>query len=481
MHGGDSAEAARALKKINIQLQGNVQSCLELACNYAACGAWDEVVELLSRNVDATPDKNHVNPMIYYYLAFACKQKGDADASRQYRELAGKMSRDYCFPFRVESIDVLRSAIAANPNDARAHYYLGNLLYNIQPLQAIAAWERSRQLEPKFATVHRNLGLAYTRVQRCYEKGVASLQDAFALNPGDPVVLAEFDQVAELAEVDPAERLAVFDKNAATSAKRDDARLAHVYLCVLMGQYDRALELLAERHFRRWEGEHGPHAMYVDAHLLRGHEFLAAGNIQEAEKHFLAALEYPDNFETGRPLKGGEKAAEIYWLLGVTAEAAGRPGEAKHRFEQVLTARRDLPEIRYYRALAMDKLGNKEAAEKMLDDLIHAGTEWINDLKTGPRFNFFAIFGGHPSVSKQTADAHYLIGLGYLGKGQLEKAAKELQEAVSWNMSHVSARTVLERLQKETSTVNRNVPSNTSAMGFAKDAIEQDNSLSSRP
>lgn len=359
------------------------------------------------------------------------------------------MSRDYCFPFRVESIDLLRYAIATNPDDARANYYLGNLLYNLQPNKAIAAWERARELDPKFVTVHRNLGLAYANIQNEYAKGVASLRKAFSINPSDPVVLNDFEAVANLASVDTAKRLAIFDENAATSAKRDDSRLAHVNLCVLQGQYDRALELLAERHFRRWEGSDGPHAMYVKAHLLRGREYLATKQFGKAKKHFSAALEYPENFETGRSVKGGKRDAEVHWLLGVTAEALGQADAAKRRFEKVLLAKKN-PFMEYYRALARKKLGDKVAAEKMFDGLICAGNEDLKQIaEIGPRFNFFSTFGHLPSVPKQTANAHYLIGLGYLGKRQYKKAEKKFQEAISWNSNHMDARTYLATLQRK--------------------------------
>ena len=38
---------------------------------------------------------------------------------------------------------VLERASAADPTDPRAPFYLGNLLYDLQPDRAIAAWERS--------------------------------------------------------------------------------------------------------------------------------------------------------------------------------------------------------------------------------------------------------------------------------------------------------------------------------------------------
>jgi hypothetical protein len=49
----------------------------------------------------------------------------------------------------------------SNPRDARAPYYLGNLLYDWQPEEAVRLWETSAAINPSFSIVHRNLATAY--------------------------------------------------------------------------------------------------------------------------------------------------------------------------------------------------------------------------------------------------------------------------------------------------------------------------------
>lgn len=439
--GAQPAEAGKAKAGLEASMRGEVQSYLELASDYAACGVWDDAIDVLTRFVAISPDKTRIHPMVYYNLADFCDRKGSREEARRYGELAAKMPRDYCFPFRLESIDVLRRAMAANPADARALYYLGNLLYDIQPREAIAAWEKSRDLDPGFGTVHRNLGLAYARIEGDYPKAAASLTAAVEADPTDPRPFTELDEVAEVAGVSLEKRLAILEKNAATVARRDDALLRHVGLCLLAGRYDRALTLLADHRFRRWEGENGPHTMYVDAHLLRGQRHLDAKQFAEARQDFLAALEYPENFETGRPLHGGPKTAEIEYLLGVTSEALGKPAEARRHFEQAVAAGAELLPIRYYDALAQRKLGNEAAAQKTLDALVRAGTETLDSLKRGPRTDFFGIFGTNQAPALQAAEAHYLIGLGLQGKGRAAEARAEFERAVKLNPNHLGAKT----------------------------------------
>ena len=249
--------------------------------------------------------------MIHYYLGYYWLKKGRRQEAGECLRVASQMSPDYCFPFRLESIDVLRSAMAHNPRDARAACYLGNLLYDIQPEAAVRAWERARDLDGNWATVHRNLGLAYARAEHDNAKAIASLETAVACDPQEPRLYAELDALYDAGNADLQKRLTLLERNQATVARRDDALLREISLLILLGHYDRALELLQNHHFRLWEGETGVHDVYADALLLHGQQSLRSGKYAAARKDFEAALEYPDRFETAkrssrpRPGRGG--------------------------------------------------------------------------------------------------------------------------------------------------------------------------------
>jgi Tfp pilus assembly protein PilF len=60
--------------------------------------------------------------------------------------------------------------------------------------------------------------------------------------------------------------------------------------------------------------------------------------------------------------------------------------------------------------------------------------------------DFFGIFGTSQSPTVQAAEAHYLIGLGQLGKGNRAAARQELQQAVQGNPTHLGARSFLNSL-----------------------------------
>jgi tetratricopeptide (TPR) repeat protein len=74
----DRTTAEQQQKALDSLMRGVAEAYLELAADYAACGAWQEVTDVLTRFADNSPDKSRVNPMVYYDLAHACQQLGDS-------------------------------------------------------------------------------------------------------------------------------------------------------------------------------------------------------------------------------------------------------------------------------------------------------------------------------------------------------------------------------------------------------------------
>jgi hypothetical protein len=344
----------------------------------------------------------------------------------------------------VESIDVLRAAMAHNPRDARAACFLGNLLVDIQPEAAVRAWERARDLDGKWAAVHRNLGWAYAHAEHDNAKGVASLETAVACDPQDPRLYDELDALYDTVNAGLRIRLDLLERNHAAVARSDDALLREISLLILLRCYDRALELLENHHFRLWEGGTGVHDVYADALLLRGRQSLKSAKYAAARKDFEAALEYPERFETAKARRGQGRLAEVHYFLGVVSEAEGHADQSRRHFEQSAASPAASPEMRYYQGLAARKLGQDAKATRLFDDLIRMGQERL--LAAG-ELDFFAKFGTRQSPAVRKADAYWLVGLGLLGKGQLAEARKQFAAAVQSHASHLGARVMLATTQ----------------------------------
>lgn len=436
------------------QWNDDVQPYLEMAVNLAGAGLWDEGIAALNELVSAYPDKMRVHPMVYYWLASMHEKAGhDQEAARCY-DLARRMPADYCFPFRVESIAVLRRAMERNPKDARAPFYLGDLLDDRQPREAIKAWELARDLDPKFPMVHRNLADAYAWTEQDYPKAVRSLQTAVALDPL-PKFMAELDEFSERALVPPAQRLQALLQHQQAVLERDDALTREIRLYVQLGQYDKALALLLNgHHYTIWEGgrQYPAHSSYQSAMLLSGHESARAGNYREALKRYQAALEYPDNFSEGRPVDGG-RAPVVYYFIATAYEALSDSGNARAFLEKAAAppspkyrpsyiAEEFRPEIQYYRAQALRKLGRGPAADRIFAALVASGEEALH-AAPGGRPDFFAKFGERETEADRLAQGHYVLGLGYLGTGQRQEALAQMQEAVNLNVNHLEAQVQL--------------------------------------
>ena len=76
-------------------------------------------------------------------------------------------------------------------------------------------------------------------------------------------------------------------------------------------------------------------------------------------------------------------------------------------------------------------------------------------LEAGSDIDYFAKFGQKRSSRFRLADAHYLIGLGNLGKGETAKAQVEFQAVLGLNVNHLGATTQLLASARSESVASR--------------------------
>jgi tetratricopeptide (TPR) repeat protein len=441
---------------VNENLHDDVQPCLEAAVDYANAGLWDEGVHVLKDLVGAYRDTSRVFPMAYYYLGSMSQERGEKAEASRYYQLASEMPADYCFPFRLESIAVLRRAIAENPNDARAPYYLGNLLYDLQPEEAIKEWERARRLDPAFALVNRNLGLGYSRVAGDNAKAIASLETAISQKV-DARFLYELDRLYEAENVPAEKRLAFLRKHHETALERDDVLSREIELEIHAGDYDKALALLSGRQFNVWEGggRFSVHDSYVDAHLLRGHRYREEGKYPKAMEDYEAAFAYPENLSVGKPYQG-DRSPQIHYFMGLTYEASGKEEQAKEAFRASVaeigedgrsgrSMRGYGADVLYCQARAFQKLGEELKAARVFERLRDFGE---GELGRESSVDYFAKFGEKTSSRLRTAQGHYALGLGHLGGGNRDAAKAEFEKALELNVAHLGANVELSELSK---------------------------------
>jgi tetratricopeptide (TPR) repeat protein len=408
----------------------------ELGAEYLNAGLWEDGTEVLKQ---ATGASATTSPMVYYYLASFAERLGKRDDASRYRAQAVQASPAYVFPFQWEAETVLRAASEANPDDARAPYYLGNLLYDWQPQQAVAAWEQSARLDPAFPIVHRNLALAraHSGQPDGTSRAIASLERAVSLpGPRYAIHFSELDRLYEDTGKPPEERLKLLEANRDIVVTRDETLARAIALQVFTGKVDEAIQLLSSRRFSVWEGGSlNVRDPWTNAHIRRGHQHRAAGRYQEAIAAYDAALAFPENLASERFDGAGRRAEVAYWI-GVTREAMDDAAGARRAWESASvsaappqTGRRDAAlegaDQRYYEALILRKLGQEQAAHARLVSLQEVAARMLK---------------GTPA---QGAQGHYLAGLAHLGLRQQEQGRRELRKALELRPDLLGAKMAL--------------------------------------
>ena len=168
----------------------DLQARLDIAHDFARAGFYSEAIELMKGIISPEgdlPDQNWgAKPLAVYTLGWLHKKLGDYKSAGGFYKSAANESPDYCFPSRLEEILILQSAMRVNPRDARAPYYLGNLLYDRRRhAEAIQLWEKSSKLDSHFSIAWRNLGIGYFNILQKSQRARAAYEIAFKADPDD--------------------------------------------------------------------------------------------------------------------------------------------------------------------------------------------------------------------------------------------------------------------------------------------------------
>ncbi|HEU0293006.1 MAG TPA: tetratricopeptide repeat protein, partial [Anaerolineales bacterium] len=291
---------------------------------------------------------------------------------------------------------ILEAAQRANPSDARAPYYLGNFWYahRCYP-DAIDCWERARELDPNFATVHRNLALAYFNKSNDPRRSLDSFEKAFGLNRVDARVFFELDQLYKRLNRTPVERLTLLQKHLDLVDQRDDLTIEYVTLLNLLGRPDQAYQHLMRRNFHPWEGGEGKvSGQYITSLVERARALIENGQAQRAIELLMQAQVYPHSLGEGK-LHGAQEN-NIFYFLGCAYEALGESEDAHHWFERAAVGLSEPtsalyyndqpPDMIFYQGLARLKLGRGEEARAIFTRLVDYGKSHLNDEVTADYF-----------------------------------------------------------------------------------------------
>jgi tetratricopeptide (TPR) repeat protein len=444
------------------KLDCDMQTRLDIALDYASAGFHAEAIELLSVAGREPSHGNHplptqdlgAWPMVHYTLGWLHEQCGNSTAAFEHFKQAAASAPDYCFPSRLEDIAILETAMRINPSDARAPYFLGNLLYDRRRHdEAIRLWERSVKQDRDFAIVWRNLGIGYFNIRKQPGKARAAYDTAFKANPTDARLLYERDQLWKRLGEKPEKRLRELEKHLDLIGQRDDLS---VELCALynqVGRHKEAGEILAGRRFQPWEGgEGGALGQLVRAQSALGRAAMMKGDFAKARCHFERALASPQNLSEAKHLLANQ--SDVHFWLGCALAQLGEKASAREHWHAAANFRGDFQEMSvrvfsemtYYSALSWEKLGRRAKAMKILRHLLAYA---LKLQKSPAKIDYFAtslptmILFDDDLQFRQETTALFLRAQTQLGMGRKAAAKSLLQTVLHRDPNHPLAADLL--------------------------------------
>ncbi|GGG68729.1 hypothetical protein GCM10011585_08400 [Edaphobacter dinghuensis] len=434
----------------------NEQQRLDLAFDHLRANLLEEAADILSTNcvnTDSALSTMQLYGLAHVYLLLGCKKMSD-----ETYQLAAAAEPAYVFPSRLEELVLLESAIDRNPLDARARYYLGNLLYDKRRhTEAIELWERAAELDPHFPTVWRNLGFAYSNIRHDQKSALAAFARARAAAPNDARIAYEQDQLLKRTDASPERRLASFEQLQKLVASRDDLSVELATLYNQVGRPQDALKVLLSRRFQPWEGGEGlVLTQFVRANLLLGHKALAEGKPEVAICRFGAAWNLPESLGEAKHLLMNLSMID-YWL-GV-AHAANRDNDqASLHWERAAMVRADFQQMQvhsisdmtYWNGKALARLGRNDEAKDVFQEIY----DYSIRLEDQPsRIDYFAtslptmlLFDDDLDL-RQKISAKFLRAQALLGLGRVFEGTALLNEVRTLDANHSGAADLLSAIE----------------------------------
>jgi tetratricopeptide (TPR) repeat protein len=431
-------------------LEEHPANAMEIAAGYLRSGFYDDGMVVLDQMTVHAQNINALSPMVFYYLGHFAELRGDVPRAAEYRQKAALQPSDYVFPFEAEAISVLQSAIAANASDARAPYYLGNLLYDWQPEEAVTLWEKASLLDPGQAVTWRNLAIAYSHREGDDQKykAIACLEKAIALPNPYPTHFAELDQLYKSVGASVEKRLALLEKFEKVVSRKDEALGSMINLKIFAGKSNEAIALMENRIFSIWEGGSAFNTgqAWANAHLTRGMKYFASRKYKQALADFQSALTAPENLRAeGR----NPRMAQLHYWIGNAYDALGDKAKAREAWTAAtLTDVQPLSRRwfdnsqgqKYFITLAQKNLDPSFETRAFFQELADNQSKTAVGASNELDFQFVR---ARLNTPEYRAYPHYVAGLGYLGLGDKVKAREKFNAALKECPDYLDAKIAL--------------------------------------
>jgi tetratricopeptide (TPR) repeat protein len=243
---------------------------------YMHVGRWNNAVGLLSiRYPDVPPEQKEPgmplpqdDPLVLYYRAYCREKMGDL-ASRDDYAAASRLSTAYVFPNGAQTLLVLQAALRANPNDATAHFLLGEMRLQSGLVDlAISEWQTARRLKPKIPVLDANLGRTLLRLRHDPEGALAAFRSGLDSDPTNLEIYTGADDAMSILRRPAAERVAVLERFPADLPMPTSMVYELAISHAEAGQFEKAKALFHNRFFSREEGGTNVRQVWVRVRTL---------------------------------------------------------------------------------------------------------------------------------------------------------------------------------------------------------------------
>lgn len=445
--------------------RNDAQTVIDVALEYIEFGFYERALHLIqlhhqSHKEDCpVPNPMSVSFMTHIILVWLHHLMGYDEKSEKILERIPANAFDYFFPSRLQEVLMLEWLIRFRPDFTLAAYGLGNFYFNVKRHQdAIDIWEHAASYRCEYATLYRNLGIAYWNAQNDGDIARQQFEQAIRLAPEDARIQFEYDQLRKKLNDDPGSRLESVQALGELVVDRDDFSVELAALYNRNGQYEQALQLILSRKFHPWEGGEGQVLkQYSYACLKLGQQALEENKPDLALAYFSKSLNTPDSLgEKYHPLQA---VAHINYWKGKAYRALHREEDALLHFTRsaeeqgdfIDMAVSDFSELTYYKALSLKELGKEEEALLWLENMKEYAQK---KLKTKAKIDYFAtslpllLVFEDDIQKKNLTEAYYLLGLAELGLGNYPKSEKYFKRVLQLNVMYIGAAEYLKLVKR---------------------------------
>jgi Flp pilus assembly protein TadD len=319
---------------------------LNIASEYIRLGLYKQALDVLLRQYPDVPsdqsEPGSVLPqkhaLVAYFRAW-CRQKLNEPAGADYREAAG-LSTEYIFPNTAEALEVLHSALQANPQDASAHYLLGTFYFSrglTDP--ALSEWTKAREINPKIPVLDASTGLALLRTKREPSAALKIFRDGLSSDPQNDEIYFGLDQALSLLASPASERVSALEKYPNRASMPEPLVYELAVNRAEAGDFKGALELFHGRFFSREEGGTNVRQVWLEVRLQQA---LAAARSKSCD----AALSEAEHLGTPAPdlaftqngLEPMLNSSRTNYLIGTIQSDCGHAQQAEASYRRAAQA-----------------------------------------------------------------------------------------------------------------------------------------------